>query len=330
MSDYARDRVGPLLVGDRPLPQALDAERAVLSCLLAEPGSSMDTVFAKLQHEDCFHTAQHRAIVSCLREMAGDISASMIDFITIVDRLERNGQLADAGGEEYLHTLLHIVPTTAKLESYVECVREAWVLRKLIATCSDVVSRCYEREDNIPGLLDEVEQEVMAVSRLHVSDHAIPIKDLMHGAVQHLHDLSTHDVGAVGVPSGFDLDQKISGLRPAELIVLAARPSIGKTTLAMNIARNVAVEGHAVIFFSLEMGAPQVVLRLLCAEAQINLKDVRDGRLTTTQWNHDIMVAGDRLRNSPIFIDDTPQLTSIEIRQKSRRLAGEHDIKLIA
>jgi replicative DNA helicase len=330
MSDFARERVGPLLVGDRPLPQALDAERAVLSCLLAEPGATMDAVFAKLQTEDCFHSAQHRKIYTCLREMAGDVSSSMIDFITIVDRLERTSMLADAGGEEYLHTLLHIVPTTAKLESYIECVREAWVLRRLIGTCSDVVSRCYEREDDISGLLDEVEQEIMSVSRMQVSDHATPIKELMTDALQHLHDLSSHETSAIGVPTGFDLDDKLSGLKPAELIVLAARPSIGKTTLAMNIARNVAVEGHGVVFFSLEMGAAQVVLRLLCAEAQINLKDVRDGRLTTTQWNHDIMVAGDRLRNAPIYIDDTPQLTSVEIRQKARRLANEHDIKMIA
>lgn len=323
--------VGPLLTGERPLPQSLDAEKAVLSCMLQDPLQTLDMILAALQDSQCFHYPPHRRIFNCLRDMRQDMRAEAIDLITLTARLERRGELDAVGGDDYLNVLLGTVPTTANAEKYVDAVLDAHILRSLIRTCGDIIGRCYEGTEQTEELIDSIEREILEVTELRTNTHPQELKALVKEAITYLNNLSKHDPETMGLPTGFhDLDQRITGLKRSELFVLAARPSIGKTALALNIARNVAADAHAAVgFFSLEMSVSQVVLRLLCSEARINLKDVRDGKLSNHQWTTDLMEAGERLRNMPIYLDDTPQITALELRQKARRMKTEHNISLI-
>jgi len=333
MADSNNGKIGPLLTGDSPLPHSLEAERAVLSCLLQDAPGTLDLAFGKLKSEASFYHPSHRKIFAALGEMRGEMVPSLIDFITITDRLERQNALAAVGGEDYLSSLLNAVPTTANIEKYVDCVLDAFILRRMISVCSDIVGRCYEGGDDVPELIDRIEQDILDVTEMRTDSHAVALSELITGAVDYLNDLSEQKPETMGLQTGFrDVDRLITGLRDGELIVLAARPSVGKTALALNIARNVALHPQhpkAVGLFSMEMGCSQLVIRLLCSEARINIKDVRDGRLTQAQWGVDIMRACDLLHAAPIYIDDMPQLASFELRQKARRMKQDHDVRLI-
>jgi replicative DNA helicase len=313
------------------MPQSMDAEQAVISCMLQDAPATLDLVFARIKSEEFFHYPPHRHIFSAMRGMRAETLASLIDVITVTSELERNGALEAVGGQNYLNELVGKVPSTANIDKYVEIVIDSQILRQMIRSCSDIVGRCYEADGEIEELIDNIEQEVLAVTELRTEKTAASIKDLITGGIKYLDALTRGEGQAVGVPTGYvDLDRLLTGLRPGEMFVLAARPSIGKTTLAMNIARNAAVESKVGVgFFSLEMSAQQVVVRLLCSEARINLKDVRDGKLTNAQWASDLMGAGDRLAAAPIYIDETPQLTSLELRQKARRMKQDYDIGVI-
>ena len=205
------------------------------------------------------------------------------------------------------------------------------MLRRLIHSCSQMVTDCYEAEDGIDDIVDKIESEVMTITQAGIDVQSRSVSELLHPAVKFMEAMHKKDPSALGLPTGFiHLDNLITGLRPGELFVLAARPSIGKTTLAMNIARNVAIRANASVgFFSLEMGAEQVVMRLLCSEARISIKDIRDGNLSAADWGQKVMGACDKLKDANIYIDDTPQISSLELRQKARRMKLEHNIQLI-
>jgi replicative DNA helicase len=330
MADLA-PTYSPLLIGDRPLPQSLDAERAVLSCILQDAGSTLDTVLARLRLDECFYQPAHRRLLGCIREMRTRTMAARIDLITVSDALERQGALEEIGGLPYLNELLGVAPTTANLDKYLECVLDAYLLRRLIDTSSRIAGRCFEADEQIDALIDSVEQEILSITEMRTETTVKSIRELIPDAINFLEQLSKNDPSAMGLQTGFlDLDRLVGGLKPGELVVLAARPSIGKTTLVMNIARNVAVESKkAVGVFSLEMSSAQVVVRLLCSEARIDAKDLREGRLSNEQWRGELMPAADRLYSSPLLIDDTAQISALELRQKARRMKQEHDIALI-
>ena len=312
------------------MPQSVEAEKAVLSCLLMDPASTMDLVFSKIPSEVSFYYAPHQKIFACLKEMRNEMVPHIIDLITVTDKLGRAQLLESIGGEEYLTHLLNIVPTAANIEKYVESVLDAHILRSMIMTCSEIVNKCFDTNGDVEEVIDSIERKVLEVTQLRTNTQVASIRDLMKDAINYLDDLSKKKPETLGLSTGFDIDKKITGLKPGELLVLAARPSIGKTALALDLARNVAIGGgKAVGIFSLEMGSHQVVLRLLCGEAQIDLKNVRDGKLTQSQWANDIMGAAGRLSSAPIFIDDTPQISALELRQKSRRMKQDHDIALI-
>ena len=319
------------MTGDRPPPHNLDAEKAVLSCLLQDPAYTLDSALSKLQESQCFYNSAHRAIFEIIREMRSTMDATKIDLITVSNALERQGKLEAIGGVEYLGGLMGVAPTAANLETYMEVVIDCWVLRRLIASCADITGKCFESDEDVPSLIDRVEQDILQITEMRTDSKVQSIRELIKPAISYLEKLSRNDDTATGVPSGYlDLDRLVTGFRPGDMIVLAARPSIGKTTFAMNVARNVAVEsGMGVGVFSLEMGADQVAIRLLCSEARINARDLRDGRLTNAKWRSDLMPAADRLYTSPIYIDDTPQITSLELRQKARRMKQEYDIQLV-
>lgn len=334
MTETTAKRLPPIFTPDRPIPQAVDAENAVLSCLLLDPAETLDTVFSKLPEEDCFYNPANRAIYRCLRLMRNEMLPGKIDMITITAKLEQTGTLADVGGMEYLSHLQNVVPTTANLDSYLTYVIDAYKLRRLINECTDIIGRCYEEQGRVSELIDHVEQKILEITAVGVDTEITCIRDIIKDSVNYLNDLEKGKASTLGLPTGFDIDKKITGMKAGELLVLAARPSIGKTALALDIVRTVAMplnraDGKPVGVFSLEMGRHQIALRLLCGEAKINIKDVRDGNISNTQWSTVILPTADRLSSAPIYIDDTPQLSTIELRQKSRRMKIEYGIQLI-
>ncbi len=323
-------RIGPLLVGDQPLPHSPEAERAVLSCLLQDPAGTMDLVFARLQANDAMYLPAHRRLLEALREMRSALIPGQIDLIAVIDYLRDHDMLDEVGGEDALRDLYNVVPTTANADNYVEMVLDDYVVRSMIRSCTDIVGRCYESDDTVLALIDGIEQEIMGISQMRTTTHTSSMRELLSDAVNELEALIRKDPSRMGLDTGFfQINNLITGLKPGELFVLAARPSIGKTTLAMNFARNIAGNGHAVGFFSLEMGAAQVVMRIICSEARINLRDARDGKLDNTRWQSDLLPACDRLKGLPVYIDDTPQISSLELRQKARRMFREHEIEFL-
>ncbi len=327
--NQSEQRLGALL-GDRSPPQSLEAEKAVLSCLLLDPSSTMDLVFSKIKDESYLYSSANRKIFSGLKMMRESMIPNVIDLITMIDWFDRQKLLEEVGGEDYFHYLLNVVPTTANVENYINTVQETYILRNLIATCSDIIERCYNAQGEVHELIDIVERQIMEITEKTIDTHAKSVRELMKGTINYLEDLSRRKPEIIGLSTGFDIDKKITGLKRGELNVLAARPSMGKTALALDICRNIALrDNKSVAIFSLEMGSYQLVLRLLCSEAQIDIKDIRDGKLTNQQWANEIMGTADRLRSAPIYIDETPQLSTLEIRQKSRRLKQNFDIQLI-
>ena len=325
-------KLGPLLTGDRPLPASVNAEKAVLACMLLDPEQAIDVVLARLRVDECFQYPPHRRLYAAFKELRADLAPGRIDVIALHDLLARRGWVDDVGGEAYLAQLGGIVATSANLENYLDSVLDAYVLRRMIAVCSDAVGRCFESDGEVISLLDGVERDLRSVAEMRTDSRVRGIKELLNEAFGVIEGLHRQDKAVMGLPTQFaDLDRMITGLKPGDLFVLAARPSIGKTTLALNIAANVALHGTPapVGVFSLEMNAVQVVLRMICSEAKINLKDVRDGKLNNAQWKTDIIPAVDRLRKAPIYVDDTPQITAAELRQKARRMVADHHVQLI-
>jgi replicative DNA helicase len=327
--NQSEQRLGALL-SDRTLPQSLEAEKAVLSCLLLDPSSTMDLVFSKIKHESYLYSAAHRKILSGLKTMRESMMPNVIDLITTIDWFERQHLIEEVGGEEYFHYLLNVVPTTANVEKYIQTIQDTYILRSLIATCTDIIDRCYQSQGEVQDLIDTIEKQILDITEKTIETHAKSVRELMKGTINYLEDLSRRKPEIIGLSTGYDIDKKITGLKRGELNVLAARPSMGKTALALDICRNIALrDNKAVGIFSLEMGSYQLVLRLLCSEAQIDIKDIRDGKLTNQQWANEIMGTANRLRTAPIYIDETPQLSTLEIRQKARRMKQNCDIQLI-
>lgn len=322
--------VGPLLTGDRPLPHNLDAEKAVLGCVLTDPDTLKEAAL-RLHFQGAFYSSAHQTIFETILRMANSHEEQQaIDLITVSEALKSKGKLQAVGGDSYLAELMNVIPTTANIENYVKIVHEYAVLRKLIKTSSDIVQKCFDTDSQVNLLIDEVQQEISGVANLQAGNEAASISDFMKPAIDYLLQLNEQKGDAVGIPTGYkDLDHMITGLKPADMIVLAARPSIGKTTIALNIASNVALRSDkAVGIFSLEMNTLSLVLRLLCSEAKINLREFRQGVLSHARWVH-ITNAAEKLRKAQIYIDDSGQLDVIELRAKARRMKEKYDVQFI-
>ncbi|MCM8529647.1 MAG: replicative DNA helicase [Lentisphaeraceae bacterium] len=322
---------GPLLTGDRPMPHNLDAEKAVLGCILTDPDTLKEAA-VRLNFDGAFYSASHQTIFSTIIEMANpkEGQGQPIDLITVSEALTSKSKLAVVGGDSYLAELMNIIPTTANIENYVKIVHEYAVLRRLIRASSDVIQKCFDAEGQVNFLLDEVQQEISEVANLQTGKDAESISDFMKPAIDYLLQLNDNSGDAVGIPTGFkDLDNMITGLKGGDMIVLAARPSIGKTAFALNIAANVALRAEkAVGIFSLEMNTLSLVLRLLCSEAKLNVRELKQGVMSHSRWV-EVTAAADRLRKAQIFIDDTGQLDVIEMRAKARRMKEKSDIQFI-
>ena len=313
------------------MPHNLDAEKAVIGCILTDPDTLKDAA-VRLNFDGAFYSASHQTIFSTLIEMANTPSEERqaIDLITVSEALRNKEKLNAIGGDSYLAELMNIIPTAANIENYVKIVHEYAVLRRLIRTSTDIIQKCFDADRQVNLLIDEVQQEVSNVANLQTGGEAACISDYMKPAIDYLLQLNEQRGDAVGIPTGFkDLDHMITGLKPGDMIVLAARPSIGKTTFALNIASNVALRADkAVGIFSLEMNTLSLVLRLLCSEARINLREFRQGVLSHARWVH-ITNSAEKLRKAKIYIDDTGQLDVIELRAKARRMKEKYDIQFI-
>jgi len=323
----ARSLADPLKV-DRLPPHSVEAEQGVLGCALLSPNECMGECIEKLKAaSDIFYDLRHRTIYEVLVTMYDAKEA--IDLITLQQRLKDKQQLDAVGGLAYLSSLPDAVPSAANLGYYLGIVREKFILRKMIQTCTDVVGRVYEHEGDVDGLLDEVERDILRISEARVEATTNTIKELVHTAISTIESFHKRQGMLTGVGTGFtDLDKMTSGFHEGEMIVIAARPSMGKTSLAMNIAEHVAIDLKLPVgVFSLEMTAESLVLRMLCSRSRVNLRNIRDGFLAERDFPKLTGAAG-KLANAPLFIDDTSGLSILQLRAKARRMAQQYGIKL--
>ncbi len=313
---------------DRLPPHSPEAEQGVLGCVLLSPNDCMGECIEKLKSsEEVFYDLRHQTIFKTLSEMYD--SREAIDLITLQQRLKDNQLLEQVGGIAYLSVLPDTVPSAANLSYYLEIVREKYLLRKMIHVCTDVVSRVYDYEGEIDALMDEVERDVLRISEERVQATTNTIKDLVKRAINTIEDFHQRQGMLTGIATGFnDLDKMTSGLHGGEMVVIAARPSMGKTSLAMNIAEHVAIEQKlAVGVFSLEMTSESLVLRMLCSRSRVNLRNVREGFLAERDFPKLTGAAG-KLASSPLFIDDSSGLSILQLRAKARRMHQQYSIKL--
>jgi len=312
----------------RLLPQSPDAEQGVLCSFLLNPREVGGLCVEKGITAESFHIPAHNAIFAVLLELWN--AAKPIDFITLTQVLRDRNQLDQVGGAAFVTELFTFIPTAANAAYYVEILQEKWTLREVITTCTEFAARSYDEQDNVPTLLDEVEAQINRIARERFQTKAVSMKDQVMEAIESIEKLYERRGSITGLPTGYaELDKMTDGLHGAEMFVIAARPSMGKTALAMNIAEHVSVDHKMpVAIFSLEMSSQQLVQRLLCSRARVNLQRVRDGFLSERDFPN-LTAAASKLAESKIFIDDTAGLSILEMRAKARRLKTQHDIQLI-
>lgn len=306
-------------------PQNIEAEQSVLGAMLLEKEAIIKATEI-LRLED-FYREAHRLIFSAM--VALYEKGEAVDLVTTCEALRQQGGLEDAGGASYITTLANLVPTAANVEYYARIVAEKSVLRQLIRVCTDTVSRCYEGQEDIVSLLDDAERRVTELSLRRTTQGFVRLKDILMSTLDHLMQM-VESGQLTGLPSGYsDLDRFTAGLQPSDLLIIAARPSVGKTTFALNLARHVAIRSKTpVAIFSLEMSREQVALRLLAAEAGVDQQKVRRGELEEQDWQS-LSRGLARLGPAPIFIDDTAAISVVELRSKARRLCSEHGAGMV-
>lgn len=311
----------------RSLPQSLDAEKGVLCSALLSPNEVMGECVERLTDKHFYHPP-HQVLFPVLVEIWKENKP--VDFITLTQALEDQSLLDQAGGAAAISELFTFVPTASNASFYLEILHEKFLLREMITTCSEFSGRCYEEQGDVKLLLDEVEGRILQIGEERFKDQLPEMKEHVLAAIAEIENLYKNKGGLTGLSTGFSrLDQMTGGMRGAEMFVIAARPSMGKTALAMNIAEHVAIElKKPVGVFSLEMSSSQLVQRLLCSNARVNLQRIRDGFLSRADSDK-IYRAAKSLVESKIFIDDTPGISILELRAKARRMRQRNGIELI-
>ena len=311
---------------ERVPPQNLEAEQAVLGAMLIEK-EAIARVTELLKGGD-FYREAHRLIFEAMLDLYNRNEA--VDMITVIELLKREDNLEKVGGIAYVTSLANSVPTAANVHYHAKIVEEKALLRQLIQTSTQIAALGYEGSEEVSQIVDQAEKMILEVSNRRIGGDFTPIKSIVLDAFGKIEQLYESRGGITGLATGFkDLDRLTSGLQKSDLILVAARPSMGKTAFTLNIASNVAIrEKKAVAFFSLEMSKEQLVQRMLCAEASIDSQKLRIGELEDDDWTK-LINAADRLSGAPIFIDDTAGISVLEMRSKARRLKVEHDLSLI-
>lgn len=311
---------------DKTIPANPEAEEAVLGSLLIDPDAVIKV--ASFLEPDDFYREKNSWIYQAILDLHERREPA--DFVTLVDELERRDQLQQVGGAAYITSLINSVPTAVHVEHYAHIVERTATLRRLIAAAGQIAALAYEEAEDVDEVVDRAEQLVFSVSERRIRRDLTPVRQIMHGVVDRLDYLHRHKGELLGVPSGFGkLDKLLGGFQKSDLIVLAARPGVGKTSLALNIAVNAAKRyGQRVAFFSLEMSSEQLVQRLLSAETGINQQKLRLGEIADDEWPI-LMEAAGVLSETLLFIDDTPAVSALELRTKARRLQAEHGLDML-
>lgn len=307
-------------IDDRLPPQNNGAEQSVLGSILLQP-TALISAMEFIQAND-FYRRSHQLIFQTMVDL--NERNEEVDIVTVADRLENSKQLEDVGGAAYLAELSTIVPTAANIEYYAKIVEERALLRRLILASQDIITETYEESDDVTNILDMAEQKILEVSERKNRSGFLQISDVLRDSMEEIDHLYQNNEEITGLSSGYRaLDLMTAGLHEDELIILAARPGVGKTAFALNVAQNIGTATNEnIAIFSLEMGATQLVNRMLCAEGTINANHLRTGQLSEEEFEK-LFVAMGSLSKANIFIDDTPGIRVSEIRAKSRRLMQE-------
>lgn len=321
------------MIEQRIPPQNIEAEQSVLCAMLISKEAIAKAT--EILNGDDFYREAHRVIFNAMLELEG--KNEPVDLVTLTNILRRDNKLDDVGGIAYITSLSTLLPTAAGVKFHAEIVAEKSVLRKLINVSTEIAAMGYEEEDDVTALIDKAESRILEISNRKKRSDFAPISDVLMSSVQEIEKLINNKGGLTGIPTGFvDLDKLTSGLHPSDFIILAARPSMGKTAFALNVVQNVALRAHkkiggnpcSVAFFSLEMSKEQLVNRMLCAEAGIDSQRLRIGEMADKDWDA-LWSACDSMSKAKIFIDDTPGITAMEMRSRARRLKAEHGLDLV-
>ncbi len=311
---------------DRVPPQDEGAEQSVLGAMLLSKDAIADVV--EVVRGSDFYRPAHELIYEAALDLYG--RGEPVDAITVSAELTRAGDLARVGGGVYLHTLVASVPVAANAGYYAEIVREKAILRRLVAAGTKIVQIGYAGEGQVDDVVDRAQAEVYGVTDRRASEDYAPLSDLMELTIDELEAIGNRDGAMAGVPTGFaELDELTNGLHAGQMVIVAARPAVGKSTLGLDIARSASIRhGLTSVIFSLEMSRTEITMRLLSAEARIPLNHMRNGKMSDDDWNKLVRKMGE-VSEAPLFIDDSPNLTMMEIRAKARRLKQRHDLRLI-
>lgn len=311
---------------DRIPPNAVEVEMAVLGAMMLDQEASARAY--EVLDETCFFKDAHQKVFLATQKLYQ--RNEPIDLVTVAEALNAENQLEDAGGAAYLAELVGMVASPANVEHHARIVLRKSLLRKLIHSCTRAIDHSYREPDDVDELLDQVENEIFHLMQFRKTGGFRPLSSLMLQAQDRLDYMRSGLKGVTGVPTGFaDLDKLTSGWQPGDMIVLAGRPSMGKTAFSLILSRNAAVDYKIPVgFFSLEMANHQLALRLMCADAKVDFSKVRSGTLESKKWEN-LSTKTSKLYEAPFFIDDTPALSPMELRARARRLKSEHDIGLI-
>ncbi len=307
-------------------PQAIEAEQSIIGAMLQHS----DALHAALESmkEEYFYVPKHRKIFSAIKKLFEDSSA--VDLITVPDELSNRSQLDDVGGRRYLLDLVDSVVTFSNIEDHIDIVVEAAVKNQLISDCSNIIAKCYDPGVTADNILDYSESKIFAIKEESLKGDFIALREILPQTFEQIEEYSKREGHVTGVPTGFpELDTLTSGFQKSDLVIIAGRPSMGKTAFALNIAEYVAVEkAMPVCIFSLEMAKEQLAQRLLCSRARISAHQLKTGRIADHQWTN-LSIAVGPLSEAPIYLDDSASLTVMEIRAKARRLKLRYDIGMI-
>jgi replicative DNA helicase len=325
MDDALKDTLATTL-SDKLPPQNLEAERACLGSMLLDK-EAIEIAIDILQSED-FYSDQHRTVYDALIELYN--RSVPVDIVTLTDFLKDSGTLEKAGGIVHVSSLLEDVPTSANIEYYAKIIEQKSLLRKLIRASSAVISMSYDKDKDAYEIVDEAEKLIFDVTERREVRGYYPLNEVIKDSITAIEKLFHRGDNYTGLPSGYkELDDLTSGFQKSEFIVIAARPSVGKTAFALNIAQNVGIDlKKNVAVFSLEMAKEALVQRMLCSEARIDSQRLRKGLLRTEEWGPLTTAAG-RLAESNIFIDETPGITDMQLRAKARRIQSRHGLDMV-
>lgn len=326
---YERDFPSPRGLGgagERMPPQDNEAEMSVLGAMLLSKDAIAEVLEAVKAHD--FYKPAHETIFDAILDLYG--RGEPVDVVSVKDQLQRRGDLMRAGGPTYLLDLSQAVPVAANAGYYAKIVREKAVLRRLVDAGTRIVQMGYAAEGEVDEVVDRAQQEVYDVAERRTTEDYAPLSTIIDGTIDELEAIANHDGGMSGVPTGFmDLDELTNGLHGGQMVIIAARPAVGKSTLALDLCRSASIKNNmSSVIFSLEMTRNEITMRLLSAEAKVSLAHMRNGKMTEDEWQRLARRMGE-VSSAPLFIDDSPNMTMMEIRAKARRLKQRHDLKLI-